>query len=266
MSDKPTCFIIMPISTPTELVPHYSGDAEHFRHVLEHIFILAVERIGYLPIPPMATGADVIHAEIIRNLETADLILCDMTCLNPNVFFELGIRTAIDKPVALVKDHLTQRVPFDTALINHHTYDGSLTPWTLVNQIERLSEHLLETISNSKNRNPLWKYFGLTTRGDILANSSIEEKIDLIIRSLTRIQDLRHVSESFDSPKPSGRETEFVEKLNGNFSAAGWPLETTVIGAGKVVLDLRKHRISQSLKHAVINYAESSGVEVTFRE
>jgi len=44
-----------------------------------------------------------IHAEIIRNIENADLVLCDMSCLNPNVFFEFGIRTSLNKPVSVVK-------------------------------------------------------------------------------------------------------------------------------------------------------------------
>ena len=32
---KPACFIIMPITTPPDLVGQYGGDPDHFRHVLE---------------------------------------------------------------------------------------------------------------------------------------------------------------------------------------------------------------------------------------
>src|ERR1035441_11085965 len=83
----PECFIIMPISTPLDWVSKYSADADHFKHVLSHLFIPALEKAGYTPIPPIAKGAELIHAGIIRNIEKADLVLCDMSTLNPNVFF-----------------------------------------------------------------------------------------------------------------------------------------------------------------------------------
>ena len=116
----PECFIIMPITTPEAMAPLYGGDKDHFQHVLDHLFKPAIEKAGLTPVPPAAEGSDVIHAEIIKNIEKADLVLCDMSCLNPNVFFELGIRTAVDKPVCMVKDELTPKVPFDTGIINHH--------------------------------------------------------------------------------------------------------------------------------------------------
>ncbi len=119
--NMPDCFIIMPITTPELFVPLYSGDKLHFHHVLEHLFIPALEKNKFNPIRPIAEGSDVIHAEIIKNLEKADLVLCDASCLNPNVFYELGIRTALDKPVCIVKDEITQKIPFDipTELIDY---------------------------------------------------------------------------------------------------------------------------------------------------
>jgi nucleoside 2-deoxyribosyltransferase len=117
----------MPISTPEHLVPKYSGDKDHFFHVLEHLFVPAVERNKFNAVRPIAEGSDVIHAEIIKNLEKADLVLCDASSLNANVFYELGIRTALDKPVCIVRDELTPKIPFDTTIINHHVYESSLT-------------------------------------------------------------------------------------------------------------------------------------------
>lgn len=84
----------MPITTPPELLAIYANDRDHFPHVLKHLFAPAIEKAQYEVIPPAAKGSDLIHAEIIKHLETADLVLCDMSTLNPNVFFELGIRTA----------------------------------------------------------------------------------------------------------------------------------------------------------------------------
>lgn len=175
------CFIIMPISTPDSFVSTYSNDKDHFRHVLDFLFKPAMEKVGLTAIPPIAEGADVIHAEIIRNLEQADLVLGDMSTLNPNVFFELGIRTAVDKPVCIVKDDATPRIPFDTTIINYHTYLSSLAPWTLENQISELAAHIQKSLSRSKGQNTLWRYFGLSTRAALpTEKANVDEKLELL--------------------------------------------------------------------------------------
>src|SRR5947207_1642478 len=115
------CFIIMPISTPEPFVNLYGGDTTHFQHVLDYLFKPAINKVGLTPVPPIMEGSDIIHAEIIKKIEEAELVLCDISTLNANVFFELGIRTALDKPICIVKDNLTIVTPFDTSIINHHS-------------------------------------------------------------------------------------------------------------------------------------------------
>jgi len=156
-----TCFIIMPITTPSAMAVSY-GDSAHFLHVLEHLFIPAIEKAGFDAIPPIAKGSTLIHAEIVNRLIRADLVLCDMSLLNPNVFFELGIRTALNKPVALVKDQLTTSVPFDLASLAHCEYTSSLQPWELTGNIDKIAAHLRDTAINSANRNSLWQALALS--------------------------------------------------------------------------------------------------------
>ena len=158
----PKCFIIMPISTPEFTIPKYSNDKDHFKHVLDHLFIPALTDAGFEAIPPASEGAELIQATIIERLVESDFVLCDMTCLNPNVFFELGIRTALNKPICLVKDDKTDSVPFDTGVINHHTYLSALNTWELAKDVERLSNHAKETLERGDDGNAMWKYFGLS--------------------------------------------------------------------------------------------------------
>lgn len=86
-----TCFVAMSVTTP---IPYAEDlrDADHFGHVLKHLFTPALEQAGYTVIPPKMLGAALIHAEIIRQLEQADLVLADLSHHNPNVFlnWELG--------------------------------------------------------------------------------------------------------------------------------------------------------------------------------
>ena len=43
----PTCFVIMPITTPHESMQLYGGDHDHFEHVLDHLFAPAIELANF---------------------------------------------------------------------------------------------------------------------------------------------------------------------------------------------------------------------------
>jgi hypothetical protein len=194
--EEPTCFVAMPITTRSGYVEKF-GDANHFPHVLEHLFSPALIKAGYRVIAPSSRGAQLIHAEIIKNLEQADLVLCDLSSLNVNVFFELGIRTSLDRPVVLVKDKGTERIPFDLNAINTHTYDESLTPWTLNNEIDMLAEHIKAVDTGAAAGNDMWHYFGLTKRAtpaEIEGNLT-EAKVDLLLTEMAALRE-RHVQDS----------------------------------------------------------------------
>jgi hypothetical protein len=182
----PTCFVIMPITPPASLVSSYSGGAAHFQHVYKHIFEPALKHVGFEVVPPFAEGGDLIHAEIIRNLEEADLVLCDLSTANPNVFFELGIRTSLDRPVCLVRDNVSEIVPFDTSMINCYTYDPSLAAYIIEDVVKAVATHVEVTVRRAKGRNSLWRYFGLTQRAKPpIEDNPLEAKINLLIDRAT---------------------------------------------------------------------------------
>jgi len=185
---KERCFIIMPITAPPDHVGLYQNDAEHFVHVIEHLFIPALENAGFEPILPKSTGSDVIHADIINKLSSCELVLCDMSILNPNVFFEFGIRTALNKAVALVIDDKTETIPFDTSIINFHKYNSSLAPWTLDEEKKALTEHIRTAYEKIADYNALWKYFGVAQTGVFKPeDATIGEKIDLLMHEVSAL-------------------------------------------------------------------------------
>lgn len=185
-NEKQKCFIIMPITTSDEIADDYKNDEEHFIHILEHLFVPAIENAGLDPIKPKVTGSDIIHAEIIKYLTAAELVLCDMSILNPNVFFELGIRTALNKPVCLVVDNKTSPIPFDTGIINFHTYSSSLFAWNVKDEINDLTEHIKISFNNNYDKvNSLWKYFGVAQTGVFKPEeSTMADKMDLLMREV----------------------------------------------------------------------------------
>ncbi|TKJ33530.1 MAG: hypothetical protein CEE38_20435 [Planctomycetes bacterium B3_Pla] len=187
---KKTCFIIMPISTSDPFLDKYRDGVEHFKHVLQCLLVPSVEAAGYKAISPIAKGSDLIQAEIISNLEQSDMVLCDMSCLNPNVFFEFGIRTSLNKPVCVVKDKLTEKVPFDTGILNHQEYRETLEPWELADEIKKLAEHIKTSEERCKGENMLWKYFGLRTEAKpYTGDSGTDAKMDYLTMQM---DSLRH--------------------------------------------------------------------------
>lgn len=186
---KGTCFVIMPISTPDHLLPEYRDDKDHFDHVLTDLFSPALAAAGFDVLPPKASGSEVIHAEIIKQLAHAELVLCDLSTQNPNVFFELGIRTALNKPVVLVADDKTPKLPFDTVILNCHTYDSSLVTWKSKDEITRLTEHILSAHSKSDNDNAMWKYFGIPLLGNFSTKTlTTDDKVVLLLREVIALR------------------------------------------------------------------------------
>ncbi len=191
---KLNCFIIMPITTPEIYFEEYRDGSDHFDHVLNSLFIPATEKAGFKAIPPKSKGSNVIHADIIGNLATSDLVLCDISVLNPNVFFELGIRTALNKTVALVVDDKIEDLPFDTNMIHTHKYKSSLDGWNKESEIDLLSKHISDAYSQNESQNPLWKYFGIAQTGRFSPEeTTIDDKLDLILKEI--ISQGRHAAD-----------------------------------------------------------------------
>jgi len=66
--------------------------------------------------------------DIQEAIVRADVILCDMSGRNPNVFYELGLSHAIGKPVILLSDNILD-VPFDLRHIRVIVYDCRYPDW-----------------------------------------------------------------------------------------------------------------------------------------
>ena len=207
-----TCFVIMPISVPPELLTVYGEERRHFEHVFDELHRPAAEQAGYEVVPPTVSDSSVIQAEIIRNLEQADLVLCDISTLNANVFFELGIRVALDRPVALVRDDRTAAIPFDNAIVSCFGYGSRLTPWVLRDEVPRLAEWI--AAAGARERNAMWQYFGITRRAEAPdPGDPVQAKLDVLLTEVAAVR-----RRQLDPPA-EGR-TADAEPPNGDFHAA----------------------------------------------
>lgn len=267
--DRQTCFVIMPITTPEHTLALVDGDAKHYLHVLEHLFIPAVQAAGLNPIPPMVLGSSVIHAEIIANLRHADLVLCDISGLNPNVFFELGIRTALNRPACIVKDDLTSRVPFDTASLAYFEYSSSPSPWDLSKQVERLSKHIRDSLATSNGTNALWEHFGLNWSAEgAFGPKALSECLQQLSQAVEDVQgsiaeSLRMATDQARGPKPDP--LTMFRYIADQACLAGYPIEMAEVGDSHIVVRMPGyHRLNKKLVKRLQALAISSGYQLRF--
>lgn len=193
---KQTCFIAMPITTHSNEREVY-GDEDHWTHVMEHLFVPAVEKAGFEAVRPTASGTSMIHGRIVRHLAEADIVLCDLSQHNPNVFFELGVRTSLNLPIALVKDeHLS--IPFDTSGLNTYKYASSIAAWDLPTEVDALAQHITDSVRESAGKNPMWQHFGVMIAADKPTNTMnpTEARLELISERLGSLENIvRHSNE-----------------------------------------------------------------------
>ena len=196
------CFIAMPVSTSAEHSAKYNDD-EHWKHVLEEVLVPAVESAGFVAVRPTAQGTSVIHARIIAELSECQMVVCDLSVLNPNVLFELGVRTSLNLPIALVAEAGT-KLPFDVGSLNTHFYDPSLSSWKIREEIGRLAAHITESEAACAGDNPLWRHFGYQKRAeapDAIGITSTDAKLELLmeeVKTLRAISELDAMQVRFD--------------------------------------------------------------------
>jgi len=265
-SEKKKCFVIMPITTPDTY-----KDTDHFEHVFNYLIKPTLESLDYDVIPPGAKGSVLIQKEIIKNLEEAELVLCDMSILNPNVFFELGLRTALNKPVCLIKDDKTEEVPFDTNMIYFHTYDSKIELWIIEKELEKLKKHIQDSVKNSGKDNTLWRYLGITNIASKYDQEpGPEGKLDFIItqlESLNRNVDKKEYGR--DYPLVGDNAKRIIEQFFDKLSELCGNIGGIAIGHstdGVLNISIAKGKLTLPEKHELYKFSRHLGVSLVLDE
>jgi hypothetical protein len=59
------------------------------------------------------TNSGWVHADMIKRIFNADVAIVDITSLNPNVFYELGVRHALRRSITILMRKRGTEIPFD---------------------------------------------------------------------------------------------------------------------------------------------------------
>lgn len=107
---KPLCFVLMPFGIKTDSL----GRQVDFNHIYDVLIKKAIEECGLEPIradEELLGGT--IHKPMYERLVLCDYAIADLTSLNANVFYELGLRHAIKAHTTIPIFAFDADLPFD---------------------------------------------------------------------------------------------------------------------------------------------------------
>ena len=175
MVKKKVCFVIMPFSLTKRHTTE--GWTEIFDDV--HKSAITSSKFGYkCERSKIGTGSFI--KDILLQLNRADVVLADLTDMNPNVFYELGVRHVLRNRTILVSQTMDD-VPSDLKQYGVITY--STSPKSVSDYKKKISE-TLKNIRNDPDRadNPVSDYLNLKTIvTDPFEAKTIEKKLIALV-------------------------------------------------------------------------------------
>jgi hypothetical protein len=139
----PHCGIIMPISDTD------GYDAGHWLNV-RSLIVRAAKQAGYTAgMVSENDGQDVIHRSIVKNIYHNELVVCDVSSLNPNVMLELGLRMANKKPLVVIFDG-EGIYPFDIKNMLYISYPKGLHHFRIENFVQELTTRMIQVTAADK--------------------------------------------------------------------------------------------------------------------
>lgn len=243
---RPTCGVVRPIAG----IDGYPDG--HWSEVHE-IIVEAADTAGFdarLVSDDEAIG--VILGRIVTNLHDLPITVIDVSGLNPNVFFELGMRLAFDKPVVVIKDDIT-RYPFDASPIEYIPYPADLRHGPLMKFKAKLTIAIERTTAafGTPEYRSFLKHFGSVKPGELGDDQSFGTA--LILEELRSLRPLikRFGSETASLPSPPSaqsklpiRHMRYRVKLLDNTASEIVDRISSVIGIVKADIEIRDENMA----------------------
>ena len=178
MTEK-ICFIVTAIGE--------SGTETRDRadEVFSYLIAPVCEELGYKPVRvDQVDAVDNINETIINYLKTAPMVVADMTGHNPNAFYELGFRQALELPLVPIIQ-AGNRLPFD--VISQRTVFYNLS----VGKIEQSKRDLKAKMKSFEN------FEMPENRAE--RSLTLEDLNDNLTRKLNKILNLLEKQQSYSS-------------------------------------------------------------------
>lgn len=154
MAEVEKCFVVMPFGVKPK--NDGSGGTYDFDKVYRVLIQRAIRNVNMQALRADETeGNRVIHADMFKDLRDRPIVLADLSLLNANVFYELGIRHVMSPTgtVLIANEETVKRLPFDIALsrVIPYRFDGQHMDW---DEVERVVPQLQAAIEEAKRGAP----------------------------------------------------------------------------------------------------------------
>ena len=111
------CFLICPIGE------RGSRERKRSDKLLKYIVAPIANKLGYKVVrADTMPKSGIITSQILNMIIEAPLVIADLTDGNPNVFYELALRHAVNKPYIQVIEH-EKSIPFDVSAVRTISYN-----------------------------------------------------------------------------------------------------------------------------------------------
>lgn len=241
-----TCFIISPLG---------ADDSETRRKadgLINAVLKPVLKELDFETIAPHEIDTPgSITQQVIHHLLTDDLVIANLTELNPNVMYELAVRHAKRLPIVCVIEKGT-KLPFDIATERTIFYDNDMAGVEALKP--RLSKTVIEATSDKEPDNPIYRVVKDSIMREVVAaddsQAYILQRLDEIASNLNRLR--RQVEPESHRIGPKKRRVIFTiegkdrlisedevvnEILNTNYPSEGFSFSE--INPGKYQFDIR---------------------------
>lgn len=132
-----------------------------------------------------------ISIQVLQRIVNADHTVIDLTGLNPNVMYEMGVRQALRKPYVVIRP-TDQQLPFDINDIRAVGYELTLDGAKVA--IEELAKHLKS--ADTKERSPIDDLlFGIVPEQDTGSQSEVQSRLtSKLLDEITEIKSLHEAT------------------------------------------------------------------------
>lgn len=149
MDTTKSCFIVTPIG----------GDNTEIRRAAEGIIDAliqpALEEMGFsVSVAHRMASPGSINKQLITRILSDDLVIVNLTGLNPNVMYELAVRHAVRKPLVQICEKGT-RLPFD--INDERTIFYTNDMYGIVEIKERFLHMVTEALADEEPDNPIYR-------------------------------------------------------------------------------------------------------------
>lgn len=176
------CFIVTPIGADNTDIRRAADG------VIDAVIIPSLVKLGFneenIAVAHRMANPGSINKQIIKRIVEDDLVITNLTNLNPNVMYELALRHAVRKPVIQICEEGT-KLPFD--IIEERTIFYTNDMLGAIQLKDKLIVTIPEALADDKPDNPL---FRVVENLVIQASTTINETDKLVLRRLDSLESM----------------------------------------------------------------------------